>query len=65
MLLSLATQTTATGDDLLAEAAKLYKVDVRALRSALVKAEREKEQKRKAAKPVKEQAARKAKAARR
>ncbi len=62
MLLSLAAQTTETDDDLLAEAAKLYKVDVRALRSALVKAEKEKERKRKTTKPAKGESARKPRA---
>ena len=37
-------------DDLLADSAKLYHVEVKALRSALVKAEKEKDQKKKAGK---------------
>jgi ParB family chromosome partitioning protein len=47
MLLALAASSTETKDDLLADAAKLYKVDVKALRSEVVKAEKEREERKK------------------
>src|SRR5260370_15881014 len=50
VLLAPAGTATETKDDPLTDAARLYKVDVKALRSAVVKAEREKEGKQKAAK---------------
>jgi ParB family chromosome partitioning protein len=50
MLLALAASSTEMKDDLLADSAKLYHVEVKALRSALVKAEKEKDQKKKAGK---------------
>jgi ParB family chromosome partitioning protein len=64
MLLALATNTTETKDDLLAEAAKLYKVNLKALRSAVVKAEKDKEVKQRTAKLQKEEAARQTKSTR-
>ena len=63
MLLALAANTTESKDDLLADAAKLYKVDVRALRKETEKAEREKMLKRKATKAQKAKATGKAKQA--
>jgi len=45
MLLAVASSHTETKDDLLTDSAKLFKVDVRALRSAAVKAEKKKKQK--------------------
>jgi ParB family chromosome partitioning protein len=65
MLLAVASSSTETKDDPLTDSARLYKIDVRALRSAAVKAEKEKEQKKKTAKlrkdknPVKPSAVRK------
>lgn len=50
MLLALAASTTETKDDLLADAAKLYKVDVKALRRQTERTEKEKTLKRKPAK---------------
>ena len=63
MLLALAAHTTETKGDLLTEAAKLYKVDVKALRSATLSAGKEKEQK-KIAKLQKGESSRKPKTAR-
>jgi hypothetical protein len=50
MLLALAANTTETKDDLLIDAAKLYKVDMKALRRETEKAEKEKTVKLKSAK---------------
>jgi len=63
VLLAPAGTATETKDDPLTDAARLYKVDVKALRSAVVKAEREKEGKQKAAKLQKMKAVRKPKGA--
>jgi ParB family chromosome partitioning protein len=65
VLLAPAGNSAETKDDPLADAAKLYKVDVKGLRSAVVKAEREKEGKQKTAKVRKTKTVRKPKAARR
>ena len=64
MLLAAAGSAAETKDDPLADAAKLFKVDVKALRNAVAKSEKEKEEKRKVAKPRKGKAASKPKAAR-
>ena len=64
MLLALAANTTEPKEDLLADAARHYKVDVKALRSTVVKADKEKEQKQKVAKLAKGKNAPKAKASR-
>ena len=49
MLLGVAASSTETKDDLLAASVKLYKVDVKALRTAVARAEKEKESKKKSA----------------
>ncbi|MGC2285449.1 MAG: hypothetical protein WA542_09380 [Candidatus Acidiferrum sp.] len=53
ILLAPTGNTTETEDDPLGTAAKLYKVDVRALRNAILKTEKEKEARQTAAKPKK------------
>ena len=50
MLLAIAADSTETKEDLLTDSARLYKVDVKALRAAVAKAEKEKESKKKSAK---------------
>jgi len=53
MLLAAAASSTETKEDLLTASARLYKVDVRALRAAVAKAEKDKESKKKPANPHK------------
>jgi ParB family transcriptional regulator, chromosome partitioning protein len=53
MLLAVAGNSSETKDDLLTESAKVYKVDVRALRTEVAKAEKEKEKRKKMGKPRK------------
>jgi len=64
MLLAVAAHTTETKDDLLTEAAKLYGVDVKALRRQTEKAEKEKDERQQTAKLRKRKTVRKPKAAR-
>src|SRR5579871_2683908 len=64
MLLAPAGSAPETKDDPLADAAKLFKVDGKAVRNAVIKSEKEKQQKQKAAKPREGKAANKPKAAR-
>ena len=64
MLLALAAHTTETKGDLLTEAAKLYRVDVKALRRQTEQAEKEKDERQKAAKLRKGKTVRKPKGAR-
>jgi ParB family chromosome partitioning protein len=64
MLLGAAGNTTETKDDLLSDAAKLCKVDVKALRNAVAKEEKERSEKQKTAKQRKVKPAAKPKSAR-
>jgi ParB family chromosome partitioning protein len=65
MLLAAAASSTGTKDDLLAASARLYKVDVKTLRAAAAKAEKEKEAKKESAKLHKSKNGTKARADRR